>query len=231
METTFIFGNYKYTIINSEQVFFGDASKQRDCAAAIVDWSKIEQNVVIPSHANDGNKEYEVVTIVSNVFCNYDFLIKTIFIPYTVETINARAFCNIKYLEEVMFEENSKLKTLSYEVFHNCVNLKRIILPPSLKNMSYGVFGYFVNLSEIHYCGRTIFNRKDLVYPKTGANYSHLKIFVVFGLYKSKYFGNVSVIYTSKCIYNSMIRGNAMTCKTARSYCFLNYIMFIIIRS
>lgn len=60
-------------------------------------------------------------------------------IPYTIETIDRNAF-EESYVEEVIFEEHSKLKKIDYKAFYGCWALKKIALPPSVEWICEGAF-------------------------------------------------------------------------------------------
>lgn len=69
-------------------------------------------------------------------------------IPYTIETIDRNAF-EESYVEEVIFEEYSKLKKIDYKAFYGCWALKKITLPPSVEWICEGAFNGTA-FEEIH---------------------------------------------------------------------------------
>ena len=224
MSTTFINNNFIYTIKNANQVIFGDIPNFKVCGNPVVDTSKIGADVKIPSLVSYNGNEYEINTVIANAFCLKELEIKTLTIPTTVETFDVRAFCHMLSLEEVIFEKRSRLKNIRAETFLNCPKLKKIILPPSVNSMEYGVLGLFGELNEIHYCGSTVFDVQNLIYPNEGYDINQLKVFVVTRLYKGKFFGNVSVTHTQKCISDQSIKGIPTFNVTERN----DYIMIFI---
>ena len=215
MSDTFQDDNYVFTVINDKQVVFGNHNNHVNCGNPIIDYSKISLDFVIPSHAKNNGKEYEVTIVESNAFCYSN--IKSLVIPQTIETLSVRALCNMYLLEEITFEESSRLKTILHETFMRCSKLKKVVLPPSVQSISTGTFAKFGELEEIHYCGRSIIKTQNLAYPIEGVNASQVKAFVVSGIYRSRYFGNMKVIFTSECISNPSIKGMKMTCRFVRS--------------
>lgn len=75
--------------------------------------------------------------------------IKSIVVPASVEIINGNAFCGCMDLESVVFEEGSKLKTIHYNAFKFCKNLKSIELPDTVKTINHWVFSYCSSLQSI----------------------------------------------------------------------------------
>ena len=56
-------------------------------------------------------------------------------IPKHVQIIENRAFSSCLNLKEIIFAEGSDLKTLGFNVFDNCVNLKNLNLPENLETI------------------------------------------------------------------------------------------------
>lgn len=75
--------------------------------------------------------------------------IKSIVVPASVEIINGNAFCGCMNLESIVFEEGSKLKTIGYNAFKFCKNLKSIELPNTVKTINHYVFSYCLSLQSI----------------------------------------------------------------------------------
>lgn len=81
-----------------------------------------------------------------------DYSSETLVINSNCEIISSSAFENNQKLKTVKFDkiESSKLKVIGNEVFYNCVNLSKVILPNNLEILGYSVFGNCVSLSEIN---------------------------------------------------------------------------------
>ena len=89
-----------------------------------------------------------VKVIGEGAFSGLDGL-KTIIIPSSVTEIANEAFSYNGTLENVIFQENSKLEKIGTRAFRECRNLKSINLPSSLKNLGNEAFYYCTSLKEI----------------------------------------------------------------------------------
>ena len=70
-------------------------------------------------------------------------------IPDAVKSIGFEAFMGCSRLEAVIFNPSSQLANISWEAFRDCVQLKEIIMPNSLKGLSYGTFQGCKELEKI----------------------------------------------------------------------------------
>ena len=75
--------------------------------------------------------------------------LKTIIIPSTVTEIANDAFSFNNTLENVIFQENSKLERIGIRAFSGCRNLKNINLPESLSEIGSSAFSSCSSLKEI----------------------------------------------------------------------------------
>ena len=75
--------------------------------------------------------------------------IERIVIPKSVEKMQRSAFEDCGSLEEVVFEEGSKLETIQNKTFNWCRNLARVDLPDELESIDYDAFSYCENLKNI----------------------------------------------------------------------------------
>lgn len=73
---------------------------------------------------------------------------KKIVIPKNVRILDG-AFSECKKLEEVRFENNSKLNIIGQETFYKNINLKKMIFPKKLKIISRNIFNEAINLEEV----------------------------------------------------------------------------------
>ena len=74
---------------------------------------------------------------------------KSFIIPSKLTTIGEWAFANSSNLEEVVFTENSNLKSILNGAFSNCANLKTVFIPASVTNISNYAFGHCRNLDTV----------------------------------------------------------------------------------
>ena len=90
--------------------------------------------------------------------------ITSIFIPKTVLHISWGAFEGCHSLSEVRFEAGSRLEKVSGAAFYNCLQLKNIDFPSSLKEIGYGNWEVFKNddLECFSYQGSYDFSNIDI---------------------------------------------------------------------
>lgn len=81
-------------------------------------------------------------------FSNVHGLTK-ITVPSSVKYIEDFAFSKAFNLEEIIFEPNSKLKSIGIESFNGCCSLKKIFIPKSVLEIKGLAFSGCVNLNEI----------------------------------------------------------------------------------
>ena len=89
----------------------------------------------------EGTKE-----IGKDCFCDTD--ISKVYVPKSVKIIGRGAFRECKCLSEVIFAEDSQLKEICENAFHECVNLRSISLPEGLEAVGISSFKYS-GLTEI----------------------------------------------------------------------------------
>ena len=82
--------------------------------------------------------------------CFYMTRIERIVIPKGVIKIECNAFKDCENLKEVVFEEESRLRTLMESAFWRCNSLAKISLPEGLKSIGDSVFQDCRNLKDIH---------------------------------------------------------------------------------
>lgn len=95
--------------------------------------------------------KYENVTFAPNVKKIKDFwyseMLKSIFVPGTVDEIEEDCFSSCKKLEEVIFSEG--ITHLGNYAFNDCENLKRIVIPKSVREIGNSCFKNCTNLEEV----------------------------------------------------------------------------------
>ena len=208
MTTTFRDENYVYTINSENNVYFGNTSKWENCQNPFV-FGLSETTFRIPSNTFYNDVNYTVYQTISNSFCQSH--IETVFVPPTIEIIGSYTFVNCITLKEVIFEEGSKLKEIRTYAFSGSA-LEKIIIPPSVNSLDQFAFAEYKNLTEIFYCGVRIFKKLSIT-PANGYATNKINVYVVSGLYRSKYFGSERVIFSSECLVNSSIKGHQISCK------------------
>lgn len=114
--------------------------------AELVHYVGDEINVIVPSHING----HKIVSILPNVF---NYAVKTVTVPNTVNTISANAFYK-SGVEEVMFEAGSTLESIGQNAFRY-TPLKSITIPISVRNIASFAFADTM-LSSITFEGEDI---------------------------------------------------------------------------
>ncbi len=89
-----------------------------------------------------------VVTIENRAFEGCIYLEK-ITIPKNVTIIYEEVFYYCLSLREVIFEENSQLKIIDYQVFEHCERLTKISIPNTVEKIGHDAFGYCTSLEKI----------------------------------------------------------------------------------
>ena len=209
---TFEYNGFVFTPHSNMRATFGNETISENCRNVFSASSMNRlSNITIPSHVMHGSDEYTVDLVMQNALCLFKEL-EILFIPNTIEQIGLDAFYGCENLKEVIFEEKPQLKTLGWRVFGSCPKLERIIIPSSVVEINNNLFWNYTSLSLIIYCGKGNFEHNEIFYPSSTAKTETLKIFVVHGLYRSKYFGNMNVISTSHCINDPSIKAKYKTC-------------------
>ncbi len=80
----------------------------------------------------------------------------TITIPSSVEVIDTYAFRSCIGLEEVCFEENSKLRTIQQRAFYECRNLKTITIPEAVTFIGNEAFYDCQSLEKIYFNAQSV---------------------------------------------------------------------------
>ncbi len=98
--------------------------------------SMIDNNLIIPSTYD----KKEVTSIGAAAFSGAK-AVTSIFIPNTIATIKAEAFSGLELLDNVTFEQGSKLESIGNYGFYGALELKSINLPTSLEEIGSFAFG------------------------------------------------------------------------------------------
>ena len=67
-----------------------------------------------------------------------------------ITSIARFALAHAYYVEEIVFEEGSKLETIGYQSFHYLNRIKELILPDYVKTIEWCAFGYWTSLKSIY---------------------------------------------------------------------------------
>ena len=179
----------------------------------------IGQTLKIPSQSFINDKYYYVTEIGKASFyncCN----IYSLFIPYTIEIIREQGFEAMKNCKEIIFEENSHLKTIEYHGFYdfynleslsfsgNCLTtiknnvfkyglvLKNITFPSSVVKIGSESLGSLSIIENIFYCSKNEIIGDNVFFsynsPEMPKTNSNLKIYVTSD-YPSNRFGERSI--------------------------------------
>jgi len=129
-----------------------------------------QEKIKIPNRYNDGYKDLPVLFI-NNVAFRHSNL-ETVILPENLLAIGLNAFLDSEKLSEVIFDENSKIKSILDAAFMDCIaletieipdgvvyvgkyafsgceELSSIKLPKSLQSIDIGLFEYCLSLEEI----------------------------------------------------------------------------------
>ena len=97
----------------------------------------------------------------------------SIYIPKSVITMQNQVFDGCVALESVIFEEGSKLQSISYNVFINCTKLKSLIIPEGVTQIGDGCFSgcssamTIVIPSSVTEMGTDVFSSNNVYYCGT----------------------------------------------------------------
>ena len=83
--------------------------------------------------------------------------IRKVYLPYTVHTIKRDAFIYCPYLRQVIFPENTKIKSLGQGSFFGLSSMRSFWIPTTVTELGGQVFGKMDGL-HIYYCGETSFS-------------------------------------------------------------------------
>ena len=146
-----------------------------------------EDTLVIPSviyyDEGDGNpsNNYKEVKIIDEYAFSPNFheneSIKKIVIPSCVEEIGKRAFAYCINLEEVIFADNSQLRTIGDEAFIDTYNLKSFTIQSEVHHIGEQAF---LGSSITHFVSNEVFEWKDdvLMGKNTGSKDNYYAIYV-----------------------------------------------------
>ncbi len=87
--------------------------------------------------------------------------IKSIFVGKDITNIARFAFAHCYYVTDLVFEEGSKLETISYSSFHYLNKLKEIVLPDTVETLEWRAFGYCTSLKKIYIPDRVVSINKN----------------------------------------------------------------------
>ncbi len=124
-------GNWEFQLLDEE--------------VKITGYTGTEENLVIPTHL------YNLpVTSLDFVSCRIQNA-KSITIPGSIKKVPIRVFAGSETLETVILGEGVEEIDYSAEsgAFENCKNLKKVVLPSSLRSIGYKAFSYCKALTEI----------------------------------------------------------------------------------
>ena len=85
--------------------------------------------------------------ITKGTFARFDYTLKTVNLPASLECIEARAFAGCKGLTDVVFGEN--LKSIGDEAFEECENMSAIVLPDSVTEIGVKSFSRCLKARKI----------------------------------------------------------------------------------
>lgn len=114
----------------------------------LVKYSGLDTDIVLDTFKYDGGDitEYEIVR---QAF-EEAYTVKSIELTDAVKVIDENAFSNKGSLEKVSFEKNKSLTDIPKYAFSWCENLKLVVLPSSLTNISHDAFYGCSGLREIY---------------------------------------------------------------------------------
>ena len=173
-----ISGDFLYLVISQ--------TKRTAQIGTCEDTSKVPnlKNGVVPSVADTMTichiprfiEDYRVIWLGYRAIAGLPKL-RVIYIPKTLEQCRGDAFAYNPLLEEVIFEENSHLTTLSFFVFRQSPNIKRVILPKSVNQIGVYAFADMNSLESI-YIHSFLHLSNDITNAFNNTNTDNLKIYV-----------------------------------------------------
>ena len=148
-------------------------------------------NHTIPHHHN-GVKEEAVSTLIECQIPSYIngrrvaslgyralsnlSALQVIYIPYTIEKCNGDFLNSNSNLKNIIFEENSRLRELSFYAFYSCSKLETIVFPKSLGSLTRYSFSKMDSLKTIYIQNFMIGQENIHLFDGTDTN--KLKIYV-----------------------------------------------------
>ena len=144
--------------------------------------STTDQTVVPPHHNGIVESKSESITVLHVPTKINDYTItalgyralsgiphlRLVYIPYTIQTFYGDALAYNYELEDIIFDENSRLTDLSFLPFSCCSKLRQIVLPKSVTNILQYAFANLTSITSIfiqnHLFGRDylhIFDNTD----------------------------------------------------------------------
>ena len=111
---------------------------------AAKDIEVIDKNVVLPNNYNG----IIVREVEEDAF--RDSGITSLYVPNSYTDIRESAFFGCEQLSEVIFEDGSQMEYLTSGVFGNCISLKSINIPDSIKVIRSNVFLRCINLETVN---------------------------------------------------------------------------------
>ena len=97
--------------------------------------------VTIPSYTNINGVLYKIIGIAQHAFLSQKSL-ETIYIPSTIEYLNRFCFQNCKNLTHLIFEDNSKLKTIEMGVFADDSSVIVLDIPSSVQTIGFSEYKF-----------------------------------------------------------------------------------------
>lgn len=131
---------------SAEQEFLYKIVSEAKKAAIITGYTGKEEKIVIPktimAEPKDGNgkTEYTVVGIGKKAF-EHNKTITEVTIPNTVTEVQYASFGDCGNLKNVIFEENSQLKTIGESAFQYNISLEGFTCPETLRTIGEAAFG------------------------------------------------------------------------------------------
>ena len=169
--------------------------------------SAILQNGIVPSHAQTLTecyipKEingYKIIQLGYRALAGYPAL-KIIYVPNTLEYCAGDAFAYNPLLEEVIFEDNSQLKSLGFYAFFKCEKIKTIVIPKSVVRINGYSFGEMSSLERIYIQNLFVPHQNVSKSIFSNTNTENLQIFVPKNYLQSEFAGvpvhkNLSAFY------------------------------------
>jgi hypothetical protein len=82
--------------------------------------------------------------------------VRTVFIPLRVENLRAHSFSNCWELQDVSFEDNSRLKLIESSAFINCRSLEEIKIPGLVESLGSDCLSGCTRLKTVIFFGDAV---------------------------------------------------------------------------